>query len=77
MLREDNANYKLSYKTGWGQTDKGHALGWIIGWIEENRHPYFFVLQVESPDSNYDMNNVRLKMLKDILKQLGFFEGRM
>jgi beta-lactamase class D len=76
MLREDNANYKLSYKTGWGYTENGHSLGWIIGWIEENRHPYFFVLQVESPDSNYDMINVRLKMLKDILRQYGFMEGK-
>ncbi|MGJ7031912.1 penicillin-binding transpeptidase domain-containing protein [Niabella hirudinis] len=77
MLFEDNANYKLAYKTGWGATEKQHALGWIVGWIEENRHPYFFVLNVESADPHYDMSTVRLKMLKDILKQLGFFEGKM
>jgi beta-lactamase class D len=76
MLREDNANYKLSYKTGWGKTESGHALGWLIGWIEENRHPYFFVLQLESRDSNYDMTNVRLSILKDILHQYGFMEGK-
>jgi beta-lactamase class D len=76
MLQEDNANYKLSYKTGWGHTEKGHSLGWIIGWIEENRHPYFFVLQVESADSNYNMTEVRLRMLKDILRQYGFMEGK-
>ncbi|MCF3109954.1 class D beta-lactamase [Niabella sp. CC-SYL272] len=77
MLFENNSNYKLAYKTGWATTEKGHALGWIVGWIEENRHPYFFVLNVESPDPKYDMTTVRLKMLKDILKQLGFFEGKM
>lgn len=77
MLFESNSNYKLSYKTGWGHTEKGHSLGWIIGWIEENKHPYFFVLNVESPDSQYDLSTVRLKILKDILKQLGFFEGKM
>lgn len=76
MLQEDNANYKLSYKTGWGHTEKGHSLGWIIGWIEENRHPYFFVLQMESPDSNYNMMEVRLNILKDILRQYGFMEGK-
>jgi beta-lactamase class D len=76
MLREDNANYKLSYKTGWGQTDKGHALGWLIGWIEENRHPYFFVLQVESADPNYNMKDVRLQILKQILAKYGFMEGK-
>ena len=77
MLFEDNSNYKLGYKTGWGFTEKDHALGWIVGWIEENKHPYFFVLNIESPDKNFDMWTVRMKMLKDILKQLGFFEGKM
>lgn len=77
MLFENNANYRLAYKTGWGFTEKKHSLGWIVGWIEENKHPYFFVLNVESPDPDYDMSKVRLKILKDILKQLGFFEGKM
>lgn len=76
MLREDNANYKLSYKTGWATTEQGHALGWLIGWIEENNHVYFFVLNVESPNRNYDMTTVRLQMVKDILKGYGFFEGK-
>jgi beta-lactamase class D len=76
MLWENNANYKLSYKTGWGTTEKGHTLGWIIGWIEENDHPYFFVLQLESNDRNFDMSAVRLKMLKDILKHYGFMDGK-
>lgn len=76
MLWEDNSNYQLSYKTGWGTTEKGNALAWVIGWVEENKHPYFFVLQIESPDKNADMAAIRMKMLKDMLKKLGFFEGR-
>jgi beta-lactamase class D len=76
MLWENNSNYKLSYKTGWGYSDSKHSIGWIVGWIEENKHPYFFSLMLDSPDINYDMKSVRLKMLKDILKQYGFFEGR-
>lgn len=77
MLFENNTNNRLAYKTGWGFTEQEHALGWITGWIEENNHPYFFVLNIESTDRNYNMKPVRLKMLKDILKQLGFFEGKM
>jgi beta-lactamase class D len=76
MKVEDNANYKLSFKTGWGRTGQNHALGWIVGWIEENKHPYFFALQVESPDPNYDMSVVRLNILKQILRDHGFFEGK-
>jgi hypothetical protein len=55
MLFEDNANYRMGYKTGWGFTENGHALGWVLGWIEENKHPYFFVLNLESPDRDFDM----------------------
>lgn len=76
MLWENNANYQLYYKTGWGFTEKGHSLGWLIGWIEENKHPYFFVLQLESPDRNYDMRTARIKILKDILQQYGFLQGK-
>lgn len=76
MLFEDNANYRLGYKTGWGFSENGHSIGWVTGWIEENKHPYFFVLNIESPARDFDMGPVRIKMLKDILKQLGFFDGK-
>ncbi len=76
MLRESNANYRLSYKTGWGVSEEGHQIGWIVGWIEENNHPYFFVLNLESTDSQIDMMNVRLHLLKSILGKLGFFEAK-
>jgi beta-lactamase class D len=76
MLMKDDANYRLSYKTGWGTTEKGSQLGWIIGWIEENKRPYFFVLQVESQDKNIDMPTVRMNMLDSILKQYGFMQGK-
>ncbi len=75
MLQEENANYKLSYKTGWGFRENGNGIGWIIGWIEENKHPYFFVLNVEGPHDT-DMPAVRMNILKAILRQSGFFEGR-
>src|SRR3954454_19622475 len=75
MLQENNANYKLSYKTGWGFRENGNAIGWIVGWIEENQHPYFFALNVEGLHDT-DMAVVRINILKGILKQLGFFEGK-
>lgn len=76
MLFEDNTNYKLCYKTGWG-SEKGKQIGWVVGWIEENRHPYFFVLNLESPDENIDMATIRMKILKDILAKKGFMQGKM
>ncbi|MGH2564212.1 MAG: class D beta-lactamase [Ginsengibacter sp.] len=77
MLFENNSNYKLSYKTGWGLNEKGDNIGWMLGWIEENNHPYFFVLNLQSPDPHFDMVTIRMKLLKEILKHLGFMEGKM
>ena len=77
MIRETTDKYTLAYKTGWGKTEKGNQLGWIVGWIQENMHVYFFSMNVESPDKNIDMRTVRLIILKGILKEKGFFEGRM
>lgn len=76
MIFDDNANYQLAYKTGWGRNNGIHT-GWMLGWVKENQHPYFFVLNIESSDPGFDMINVRQKMLRDILKHLGFFEGKM
>jgi beta-lactamase class D len=77
MLMEDKPEYKLSYKTGWAPWDSIHKkqIGWIVGWIEENRHPYFFVLNLESADKTFDMTGVRMKILKGILTDLGFMKG--
>ncbi len=78
MLFEDKPEYKLYYKTGWSgydQTMKKH-IGWVVGWIEENGHPYFFVLNLESPQENYDMPTARMKILKGILTEMGFFKGK-
>lgn len=77
MLMENNTLYRLAYKTGTGTTPQGHTLGWMIGWVEENNHPYFFVLNTESmPDAALSAERNR-QMLKEILTTLGFFKGNM
>lgn len=75
MLFEDNTKYRLAYKTGWGYAPNGNMIGWVVGWIEENNHPYFFVLNLETADQNFDMVGTRMKILKGILKEQDFFEG--
>lgn len=76
MMQENNSNYELAYKTGWGFDEKGNSIGWIVGWIEENNHPYFFVLNLQTTDKNFDMFNNRVKILKNILTDKGFFLGK-
>ena len=77
MLQEANTQYQISYKTGWGHTEDGHSIGWVVGWIVENSHPYFFVLNLESPDPKADIPSIRKDILEKTLRQLGFFEGKM
>ncbi len=76
MTQEDNTIYKLCYKTGWGSDENNNHIAWVVGWIEENRHPYFFVTMIKTPDKNIDMISARMNITKSILKQYGFFEGK-
>lgn len=76
MLMESNNLYKLSYKTGWGHRENGHSIGWMVGWIEENRHPYPFVLQIESTDPNADITQKRMAILDKIFAHYGFRQGK-
>ena len=77
MLQEDNTTYSLSYKTGLGTNEKKEQIGWMVGWIEENKHPYFFVTVVKTDNTKLDIVAIREKITKNILTQLGFFKGRM
>ncbi len=76
MLREDSAAYRLSYKTGWGFDESNNSIGWLVGWIEENRHVYFFVTLLKSPNRDFDMMPARIGITKNILRALGFMVGR-
>ncbi len=75
MVKESNANYELSYKTSWGFRENNNAIGWVVGWIEENRHIYFFVLNIEGPH-NTNMPTVGVNILKGILQHEGFMQGK-
>jgi len=75
MLKEDNTLYKLSYATGTGIDEKNNSFGWVLGWIEENRHVYFFVTLIKAPDKNRDLKTTGVNISKSILKSMGFFKG--
>jgi beta-lactamase class D len=76
MIRENNTTYQLAYKTGMGKSDAGKPMGWMVGWIEENRHVYPFVLNMEM-DNEAALPEAREKVLKEILTHIGFFKGIM
>lgn len=87
MLQEEGDNYKLYYKTGWGENEEGNLL-WVVGFvektvalknvetkkIEEVPHPYFFALNFSSKDkSGEELKKIRLSLLKELLevKEMG------
>ena len=73
---ERNSNYQLVYKTGQVTDGRGHAIGWVLGWVEENKHPYFFSLNLESADPTARLDSVGIQLVKKILAPMGFFEGK-
>ncbi len=75
MLRDDNTLYKFSYATGKARSDNNKPLGWICGWIEENRHVYFFASVIRSKGENQDLEKTILSISKNILAAKGFFKG--
>lgn len=76
MLREDDSLYKLSYATGTGIDEKNNSIAWNLGWIEENRHVYFFVTLIRTPNKEIEEENTAVKITKSCLKELGFFKGQ-
>lgn len=70
---EKKGNLQINYTTGYGFTPTNNALGWVIGWIIESNHPYFFVLNIEG-DHTTNINQVRENILNNIL--MDFFNQK-
>ncbi len=75
MLQKDDSLYKLSYTTGTATDEEYQHLAWNLGWIEENRHIYFFVTLIKTPDKSMDVKTTAINISKSVLKELGFFKG--
>ena len=72
ILKEQNSNYQLSYLVA-ADTAKGNQA-WVLGYIEENLHPYFFVLHTTATEGK-NLANRNVQLLKSILTKEGFFKG--
>jgi beta-lactamase class D len=76
LLQEENTLYKLSYITGRGYDENHKAQGWVVGWIEENQHVYFFVTFARAPGDRADMAAISLNITRDILTKMDLFSGK-
>ncbi|RYZ22000.1 MAG: class D beta-lactamase [Chitinophagaceae bacterium] len=75
MQRESTAQYRLAWKSGTTRDSAG-TLVWYTGWVEENNHPFFFTLNFHTTAGEAQASETGLTMLKGMLKQLGYFEGK-
>jgi beta-lactamase class D len=76
MASEITSSYRFFYKTAMVRKAGGESIGWAEGWVEENKHPYFFVVNVASADPKKDLQKTGLEIAKKILVQQGFFGGK-
>lgn len=76
MTEESDSLYKLNYTTASGIDSANRTTGWALGWIEENRHIYFFVTFARSANPSTDIRNTAADISKAALKHLGFFQGQ-
>ena len=75
MVKEDNSAYKLSYCSTVTKDEKNNELFWCLGWIEENRHVYFFV-NLEKSSANSVSRKDAMGACRKILEHYGFFKGK-
>lgn len=74
LHRESNSKYTLAYNKGMATHTEGFVAH-INGWIIENKHVYFFSQTTKSTDAATLMNNSEA-LLRSILKEYGYFEGK-
>jgi beta-lactamase class D len=75
LIVENNAQFQTAYQLGSVRL-KGRQLGWVVGWVEENRHVYPFVINFDA-GAEADTNAIGKQLMDDILAHIGFFKGIM
>ncbi|MBX5438892.1 MAG: hypothetical protein IRZ29_05050 [Thermoflavifilum sp.] len=76
MTRETTPRYTLSYISSAFPTDTS-SQSWILGWEEENKHPYFFSVYLESKLLSAEQLQAKaITLAKQWLRDQGFFEGK-
>ena len=74
LLNEDNDSYHLRAKTGSGFQD-GKAIGWYVGYLEQNDNVYFFATNIESDESDQNFRTARIDITRQILQRFGLLKS--
>jgi beta-lactamase class D len=70
MLFQEGDGWLIRAKTGWTRAD-GVQIGWLVGWVERDGHPYFFATQIESRDPEIPMQRAQREITRGALTELG------
>ena len=71
MVIERKDTYTLRGKTGWATNVNGvKNIGWHVGYLERDNNVYFYGLNFENQDPNFDLVTIRKKILYDIFQDL-------
>lgn len=75
LIVENNAQHQLAYQKNEVEY-KSKKIVWLLGWVEENRHVYPFVLNYET-SLDAETATISEQLCKEILTHIGFFKGIM
>lgn len=67
MILEDTGVYTLYGKTGGGRLPNGNFIGWLVGFVENDKGISFYALNIEEKTFN-EVANKRIKLAKKLLK---------
>lgn len=70
MRQERQDGVSVFSKTGWTHALGPHQ-GWNVGWAERAGQRWFFAVQVESPNEEFDMRSARIELTNAVLRQAG------
>ncbi|MFM7838508.1 MAG: penicillin-binding transpeptidase domain-containing protein [Chitinophagaceae bacterium] len=76
MTKETTSTFQLAYLSTVQQESPTSTTGWLVGWVEENQHPYFFALHTQSLSDRPELASVQVNLLKKILQSKGFLTGK-
>ena len=67
MILEDTGVYTLYGKTGAGPLPDGNWIGWLVGFVENDKGYYFYALNIEGKTFK-EVSGKRIKLAKKLLK---------
>lgn len=72
LLVDKAAKYAMSYDAG-STPYASKQVSWVVGWLEEKSRPHFFVINLEAPRTDSDIDSTTHHILFDILRNQNLF----